>query len=164
VAEVVAKRAEVMMTFLYSTLSGPKNVPAQHASELLGIARELPGWDALIISAETGDYPRLHITWHDGHGFVVQCFEDGESWGFFLATATSFSSPEIEIEMGGLALEKWPRQLFVDSDRAVEALEFFIETGKQSGTQHWVRTDAFPREIVWETREGREAWERRRRS
>ena len=27
------------MTFLYSTLSGPENVPAQDASELLGVAR-----------------------------------------------------------------------------------------------------------------------------
>ena len=40
------------MAFLYSTLSGPENVPAQDASELLGIARELPRWDALIIVAE----------------------------------------------------------------------------------------------------------------
>ncbi len=152
------------MTFLYSTLSGPENAPAHHASELLGIARQLPRWDALIIVAENDNYPRLHVTWHEAHGFVVHCFEDGESWGFFLATTTSFSSPEIEIEMGGQALEKWPRQLFVDSDRALEALDFFLETGKPNGTLHWVRAAAFPREIVWETREGREAWERKQRS
>ena len=147
------------MTFLYSTLSGPENVPARDAPELLGIARGLPRWDALIIVAENEHYPRLHVTWHEGHGFVVHGFEDGESVGFFLATTTSFSSPEIEIEMGGQALEKWPRQLFVDPSLGVEALDFFLKTGKQNGTQHWVRTDAFPREIVWETREGREAWE-----
>jgi len=34
--------------------------------------------------------------------------------------------------MGGQALEKWRRQLFVDSDRAVEALDFFLKTGKQA--------------------------------
>lgn len=34
--------------------------------------------------------------------------------------------------MGGQALEKWPRQLFVDSDRALEALDFFLETGNQT--------------------------------
>jgi hypothetical protein len=34
--------------------------------------------------------------------------------------------------------------------------------GKQNGTQHWVRTDAFPGEIVWEGREGRKAWEKSR--
>ena len=71
------------MTFLYSTLSGPENVPAKDASELLGIARQLPRWDALIIIAENDNYPRLHITWHEAHGFVVHCFGDGESWGFF---------------------------------------------------------------------------------
>jgi hypothetical protein len=122
-----------------------------------------PRWDALITVAENENYPRLHVTWHQGHGFVVQCFEDGESWGFFLAATTSFSSPEIEIEMGGQALEKWPRQLFVNSERALEALGFFLQTGKQNGTQHWVRTDAFPRQVVWEGREGR-AWERRQQS
>ena len=150
------------MTFLYSTLSGPENVPARDASELLGIARGLPRWDALIIVAENDNYPRLHVTWHEGHGFVVHCFEDGESWGFFLTEAASFSSPEVEIEMGGQALEKWPRQLFADSERALEALDFFLKTGKQNGMQHWVRTDAFPREIVWEGREAREAWEKSR--
>jgi hypothetical protein len=66
--------------------------------------------------------------------------------------------------MGGQALEKWPRQLFVDADRALEAVDFFRKTGKQDGTQHWVGTDGFPREIVWETREGREAWEKRQQS
>lgn len=152
------------MTFLYSTLSGPENVPAQDASDLLGIARGLPRWDALIIVAENANYPRLHVTWHEGHGFVVHCFEDGESVGFFLATTTSFSSPQIEIEMGGQALEKWPRQLFVDPSLGVDALDFLLETGKQNGTQHWIQTDAFPREIVWETRQGREAWEKRQRS
>jgi hypothetical protein len=152
------------MAFLYSTLSGPVDVPAQDASELLGVARELPRWDALIIVAENDHFPRVHVTWHEGHGFVLQCFEDDESWGFFLARTTSFSSPEIEIEMGGQALEKWPRQLFVDADRALEALDFFLKTGKQDGTQHWVGTDGFPREIVWETREGREAWETRQQS
>ena len=58
-----------------------------------------------IVVAENQDYPRVHVWWHDGHGFVVHCFKDGESVGFFLAAATSFSSPEIEIEMGGQALE-----------------------------------------------------------
>jgi hypothetical protein len=64
----------------------------------------------------------MHVSWHEGHGFVVHCFEDGESGGFFLAATTSFSPPEIEIEMGGQAMEKWPRQLFGDRELAVEAL------------------------------------------
>ena len=49
------------MAFLYSTLSGTDNVPAQDASELLGIARELPRWDTLIVIAENEQYPRLFL-------------------------------------------------------------------------------------------------------
>ena len=59
------------MAFLYSTLSRTDNVPAQDASELLGIARELPRWDTLIVVADKEQYPRLHVTWHEGHGFVL---------------------------------------------------------------------------------------------
>lgn len=55
---------------------------------------------------------------------------------------------------------KWARELFVDSARALEALDFFLKTGKQNRTQCWVQTDAFPREIVPEGREGREAREK----
>jgi hypothetical protein len=108
-AQIVAHflpTGEELMTFLYSTLSGPENVPALDASALLGIVRGLPRWDALIFVAENEQYPRLHVTWHEGHGFVVHCFEDGESWGFFLTEAAFFTSPEVEIEMGGQALEK----------------------------------------------------------
>ena len=47
-------------------------------------------------------------------------------------------------------------------ERLLEALDFFLKTGKQDGTHHWVRPDAFPRAIVWETQEGREAWEKSR--
>jgi hypothetical protein len=36
-----------------------------------------------------------------------------------------------------------------------ETLDFFLRAGKQSGTQHWARADACPREIVWETRASR---------
>jgi hypothetical protein len=45
------------MTLLYSTFSGAETVPAQDASELLGIARQLPGWEALIIVAENNNAP-----------------------------------------------------------------------------------------------------------
>ena len=94
---------------------GRRHVPAQDASELLGIARELPRWDALIIVAENDNYPSGCTS----RGTTVTASSStasrtGSPWGFFLATTTSFSSPEIEIEMGGQALEKWPRQLFVD--------------------------------------------------
>jgi hypothetical protein len=40
------------------------------------------------------------------------------------------------------------------------ALTHFLEFGKQDPTLEWVRIDAFPREIVKDDRDGREAWER----
>ena len=93
--------------------------------ELLNVARGLPRWDAVIVTVGDQQYPRLHITWHDAYGFVVHCFEDKDSWGFFLVEALSFSPPEIEIEVGGQALEKWPRQLFVASERTPPSSEPF---------------------------------------
>jgi hypothetical protein len=56
-----------------------------------------------------------------------------------------------------LPLERWPRELFASTERADQALGHFLEFGKQDQTLEWIRIDAFPREIVWEGREGREA-------
>lgn len=79
-------------------------------------------------------------------------------------TSQHFSSPSIEMELGGQVLERWPRELFVSAERATQALSHFLEFGKQDPTLEWVRIDTFPREIVWEGREGREAWERANRA
>ena len=35
--------------------------------------------------------------------------------------------------------------MFVDPALGSDALDYFLVTGKQKGTLHWVRTDAFPR-------------------
>ena len=93
---------------------------------------------------------------------MLQCFEDEQSWGFFFAEAATLSPPEVEIVLGGQVQERWPRQLFVDPALGAEALDHFLKTGTQKKTRHWIRTDAFPRETVWEGRAGREAWERSR--
>jgi hypothetical protein len=95
---------------------------------------------------------------YDSRGFVVHCFEDAASCGFFLAESVSFSAPAVDIVPGGQVQERWPRELFVSPDLAREALDFFLEAGKQKPTMHWVRTGGIPREAVWEEREGREAW------
>jgi hypothetical protein len=64
------------------------------------------------------------------------------------------------VELGGQALERWPRELFVSMALATQALDHFLNFGKQDLALEWVRIDAFPRETIWEDREGREAWER----
>src|ERR1700682_5892917 len=76
------------------------------------------------------------------------------SWGFFLAEPGSVTSPGVDIVLGGQVQERWPRQLFVDPSLGAEALDYFLETGKQKETLHWIRTDAVPRETVWEGRAG----------
>jgi hypothetical protein len=91
---------------------------------------------------------------------VFQCYEDEESWSDFLVTSRHFSLPLIEVELGGQTLERWPRELFVSAELATQALNQFLSVGKQDPALEWVRIDAFPRETVWEGREGGQAWER----
>ena len=146
--------------FRYSTLAGGENAPAPAPSELIEIVRRGPVWDEITIAKEDAQFPRAGLSWHEGHGLVLHCFEDEMSWGFFLAESGSLTSPEVDIVLGGQVQERWPRQLFVDPSLGAEALDYFLETGKQKETLHWIRTDALPRETVWDGRAGREAWEK----
>lgn len=152
------------MKFHYSTLAGDENAPARNASELLDVAQRCAVWDDVIIEADADEGSRANVSWHTGHGFVVHCFEDAASLGFFLAESLSFSAPAVDIVLGGQVQERWPRELFVSPDLAREAIDFFLEAGKQKPTLHWVRTGGIPRETVWEGREGREAWLKKQRS
>jgi len=129
--------------FRYSTLGGGENAPAPAASELIEIARRRPVWDEITIAQEDTQLPRASLSWHEGHGLVLHCFEDKLSLGFFLAESGSLTAPEVDIVLGGQVQERWPRQLFVDPSLGAEALDHFLETGKQKDTLHWVRTDAF---------------------
>ena len=44
--------------------------------------------------------------------------------------------------------------------QATQALNHFLESGKQDPALEWVRIDGFPRETLWEWRAQREASER----
>jgi hypothetical protein len=147
-------------TFRVSFIMSEAPTPIPSASELLADVQTRPVWDGASISPANAEYPRVHLDWHEGHGFVFQCYGDGESWSDFLVTSRQFSTPSAEVELGGQALERWPNELFASAERAAQALSHFLEFGKQDPTLEWIRIDAFPREIVWEGREGREAWER----
>ena len=105
-------------------------------------------------------FPLLHIDWHEGRGFVIQCYENEDSRSDFLVTGPQCGLPAVEIELGGQALERWPPELFVPEEVAHRAVEYFVRSGKQDPALRWVRIDEFPRETIWEGREGREAWER----
>lgn len=138
-------------------------MPVPSVPELLTQVQSRPVWDGGSISLEDAQFPLVHVDWHEGHGFVLQCYEDEESWSDFLVTSQHFSPPSIEVELGGQALERWPRELFASAELTAQALNHFLEFGKLDPALEWVRIDAFPREIVWEGREGREAWERANR-
>lgn len=139
-------------------------MPIPSVAELLTGVQSRPAWDGASISPADSQFPLVHVAWHEGHGFVLQCYEDEESRSDFLVTSRHFSSPSIEMELGGQALERWPRELFVSVERATQALSHFLEFGKQDPALEWIRIDAFPRETLWEGREGREAWERANRA
>jgi hypothetical protein len=128
--------------------------------ELLRIVQSRPTWDGASISPVDAEYPRVHVDWHEGYGFVFQCYEREESPSDFLVTSRRFSPPSVEMELGGQALERWPAELFVSGEQATRALNHFLERGKQDSSLEWVRIDAFPRETLWEGRAEREAWGR----
>jgi len=143
-----------------SFVASEAELPVPPVSELLAQIRSTLPWDVASIHPAAGEFPRLHVDWHDGQGFTIQCFEDDQSWGYFVVTSSALSHPDIEINLGGQTLERWPRELFVSESVAHQALECFLDCGKQDPALHWIRMDAFPRETLWEGRQGREAWER----
>jgi hypothetical protein len=155
--------ADLRNSFRASFIMSEAPTPIPSPLDLLTQVQSRPVWDGASISPEGAEFPLVHVDWHEGHGFVLQCYEDEESWSDFLVTSQNFSAPSIEVELGGQALERWPRELFVSAERATQALSHFLEFGNQDQTLEWARIDAFPREIVWEGREGREAWERANR-
>jgi hypothetical protein len=147
-------------SFQLSFISRDAPTPVLSASEVLARVRLAAPWDEASICPAQKDFPRVHITWHDSEGFIVHCFENGQSSGQFLVNARDLSPPTIEINLGGQALERWPRELFVSEALAAESLEYFLDYGKRKASLCWTETGAFPRETIWEGREERETWER----
>jgi hypothetical protein len=140
--------------------SGFVDHAADHAVKLLdqlasGKAFEL----AIIPEDEQIQYPRMHVDWQ-AEGYVVMCFEDDGSVGFYPVTNTPLSEPAVAIELGGQALEKWPPELFVPRAIASEAVATFVSRGQQDRSLEWVANDAFARKVLWATRAQRIAWER----
>ena len=116
-----------------------------------------------VIYPLSADFPRVTIDWHPGYGFVLLCFDGEASWGDFLICGPVTSEPSVPIVLGGQAMEKWPRELFVPTELVADALRFFVDTGRRKPELLWTRIDAFRREVVWEGRDARRAWEERQR-
>jgi hypothetical protein len=152
--------ADLRNRFRASFITSDAPMTIASARELLADVQSRPVWDGASIAPADSEYPRVHLDWHKDHGFVFQCYEDEESWSDFLVTSRHFSTPSIEVELGGLALERWPTELFAPPELAIQALNHFLEFGKQNPALEWVRIDGFPRETLWEGRVQQELWER----
>lgn len=152
-------------SFELSVLTGDEVVEKEPppAAAILAMLRRGEAWGEACIYPKADQFPRATVSFHEGHGFVVQCYEDEQSWSDFLVAAAPMSPPQVEIELGGQALERWPPELFVPEGLATEAVQWFLDSGTQKPTLGWVRIDRFPREIVWQGRQEREHWERSRR-
>lgn len=143
---------------------GFEQLPADSA-QVHQLLSQLEAGDAFELSVHSVDelvqYPIMHIDWHRDAGFVVMVFETPESDGFYPITGRKTGKPTVQIELGGQALEKWPRELFVPRETAAAVFETFLRTGRQDSSVTWVANDAFAREVLWETEPQRLAWERK---
>lgn len=149
--------------FRLSFISSARQLVVPPSSEVLLRLRSAALWDEASIHPADSDFPRAHISWRQTAGFNLHCFENNLSSGQFLVSRLEFSAPSVEINLGGQALERWPRELFVSEDLATEALDHFLDHGELKPSLFWISTGQFPREIIWEGREEREAWERANR-
>ena len=152
-----------VQSFKLSFVSCADELPVPAVSRLLTAVQQAPAWDEAAIFPEGGVFPRMHLSWIEACGFNIQYFEDETSSGEFLTDGAEISDPEVEINLGGQALELWPKQLFVTHAQAARAVEFFLESGKRIPAQRWVETGGFSRQVLWEGHEQREAWQRSRR-
>ena len=136
--------------FRLSRVSSPDALPVPPVAALLAKLSAGPAWDEASICRAGEQYPCLHLAWQAGAGFIVHCFEDAESFGDFLVEGSELGAPEVEVALGGQAVERWPRQLFVSAQVARDAVEFFLHVGKRTPLHNWVGADGFPRQTVWE--------------
>ena len=140
------------------------DISSVDVAEILAEIERGDAWELSVHPTEQfPQYPHLHLDWHRGFGLVVMAFEHEQSIGYYPIIGTDCGPPEVVIELGGQALEKWPRELFVPKDVAVQALQTFLRTGRQDLSFTWVANDAFEREVIWRDRAERSEWEKQQR-
>lgn len=83
-------------SFRLSFVSGPSELLAPPASEILASVRGRPPWDEASITPDQEQFPRMHISRCEDYGFVLHCFEDGKSWGNYLVTNLAFHLPSLK--------------------------------------------------------------------
>ncbi len=146
-----------MPKFKFTTVGGyaTGKISSNDAENTLREMQKRPAWEGVCIFPQEelqadggGQFPFLNLSWHSDHGYEVQCFETPQSNSDFLAVEQNLSAPEVYVELGGQTQELWPRQLFVPLALATQALRFFLESGRQDPSLHWVAIAKFPRRTV----------------
>jgi hypothetical protein len=140
--------ARNMPSFIFTTLATDAERPAKAsaAAEIINQIADRPAWDSLQIRPEGTDmFPFMNISRHAGYGLEVQCFSTPDSNSDFLASDKVLSAPEVYVELGGQTQELWPKQLFVTQVVAIEALKYFLESGRENPKLIWVPIAQFPR-------------------
>jgi len=80
-------------------VTGGTALPIPAVSEILARLRSRPVWDVASIAPADEQFPLCRVEWHEGHGFVIQCYEDEQAWSDFLLTAVPCGPPTIEINL-----------------------------------------------------------------
>jgi len=65
--------------FRLSFVTGETEIPIPAVSQILARLRSGPVWDVASIAPADDQFPLLHAEWHEGHGFVIQCYEDEQA-------------------------------------------------------------------------------------
>lgn len=117
-----------------SFVTGETELPSPSVSAILARVQSGPAWDGASLAPAEEPFPLLHIEWHVGKGFVVQCYEDEQSWSDFLQVGSRCGPPAVEINLGGQVLERWPSELFVPEELARQAVDCFLAFGRTSRT------------------------------
>jgi hypothetical protein len=125
--------ADLRNRFRASFIMSDAPIPIASAQQLLADVRSRPVWDGASISPVDAGYPRLHVDWHEGRGFVLQCYEDEESWSDFLVTSRQFSTPSIEVELGaGVTFLDTGFSLRALSQRRTRVMRASLKSGARS--------------------------------
>ena len=88
-------------TLRVSFVTGGPELRIVPVSTILSRVQSGPVWDVASIAPVDNGFPRLHIEWHGGNGFVIQCYEDEHSWSDFLLAGPSCGPPAVEINLVG---------------------------------------------------------------
>lgn len=153
----LAEHVTGMSKFQFNIVGGYEEgeLDPNDADDTLRAMQARPMWEGVCVTPQEdlGDdgacqFPFLNISWHAEHGYELQCFETPQSNSDFLSAEQILGAPQVYVELGGQTQELWPRQLFVPFALAVQALRFFLESGRQVPSLHWVAIDRFPRRTV----------------